>query len=94
MSVHAAILQLEDLARNAEYAIEKVCSMRIQPTREEYHAFEALDLRFSDIILKLSEKIDGFKDFHAHWALGEGETLKSRTESARTDLMASGQPKA
>ena len=94
MSIHTAILDLEALARKAEYAMEKFSSMEVQPTREEYHAFESLDLRFSEMVVKFSEKINCFKDVHADWVVSEGKAFRSRAESARTDLMVGGQPKS
>jgi hypothetical protein len=90
----SAILELEALARKAEYTVEKLGSAKVQPTKEQYHAFESLSLRFSEVVVKFSEVIDHFKDGHTEWVLGERKRLENRADLARADLVATGTPKS
>jgi hypothetical protein len=93
MLLDLIILELEALARKAEYTVEKLGSAKVQPTKEQYHAFESLSLRFSEVVAKFSEVTDHFKDVHTEWVLGEGKGLKNRADLAHADLIATGIPK-
>ena len=90
----STILELEALARKAEYTVEKLGSAKVQPTKEQYHAFESLSLRFSEVAVKFSEVTDHFKDGHTEWLLGEGKRLGNRADLAHADLIATGIPKS
>jgi hypothetical protein len=90
----STILELEALARKAEYTVEKLGSAKVQPTKEQYHAFESLSLRFSEVAVKFSEVTDHFKDGHTEWVLGEGKRLENRADLAHADLIATGIPKS
>jgi hypothetical protein len=94
MLISSAILELEELARKADYRVEYLSSMKAQPTREEYHALSSLSLRFSELAVKFSEQIDHIKGRHAESAVLESENLLARAGSARKDLIADGQPKS
>jgi len=90
----ALTLELEALARKAEYTMEKFCATKAQPTKEEYHTFESLNLRFSEVAARFSDQVDQLKGEHGDWVEGEGKKLVSRAESARLNLIADGQPKS
>jgi len=89
----ALTLELEALARKAEYTVEKLCSTKAKPTQEEYHVFESLSVRFSEVTARFSDQIDQLKGEYADWVEGEGKNLVARAESARANLIADGQPK-
>jgi len=57
----ALTLELEALARKAEYTVEKLCSTKAKPTQEEYHVFESLSVRFSEVTARFSDQIDQLK---------------------------------
>ncbi|MCJ1479234.1 hypothetical protein MMC13_007919 [Lambiella insularis] len=87
-------LELEALARKAEYTEERFRSTKAQPTKEEYHGFESLSLRFSEVAARFSNQVDQLRGEYVDWAEGEGQRLASRAESACANLIADGQPKS
>lgn len=61
--------------------MEKFCATKAQPTKEEYHGFESLSLRFPEVAARFSDQVDQLKGEHADWVEGEGKKLVFRAES-------------
>lgn len=48
MLLELLIVKLEAVLRKIEYSVEKLGSVKVQPIKEEYHAFESLNTCLSE----------------------------------------------
>jgi hypothetical protein len=94
MLLELLIVELEALLRKIEYSVEKLGSVKVQPTKEEYHAFESLNTRLAEVSVKFTDTTDSFKEAHAEWVSHEAARFIARIDASNADLLATGRPRS